>query len=238
MPRTSLCSFLFLVGALITAGPAVAAQAEYTNAVLVSVDPGTRLIVVKNNQGGEETLKLDDNVSGLEGLAKGDAVILTVRGEPAMRRVSAVVKSSAAKETASAVTTEPAPGVDAKAAQDMLTYGQEVAELSRRAAAVDSSWQQFRTICSPTVSGDYDGGREWFGLWENRVKADLSIGTCRELYNQILDRGEAIKASMVRAEETARLAGLLPGDMRRVRRQNSLDWEGWGLPSPDRQPPL
>jgi hypothetical protein len=194
--------------------------------------------VVKNNQGTEETLKLDDTVAGLEGLAKGDAVILTVRGEPGMRRVSSVTKSTAAKQTASATTVEPATAVDTKASQDMLAYGQQVAELSRRAAAVDSSWQQFRTTCSPTVSGEYDGGREWFSLWENRVKADLTIGPCRDLYNQILDRGEAIKASMAQAEEAARIAGLLPGDLRRVRRQNSLDWEGWSLPAPDRQPPL
>jgi len=81
--------------ALFAATASWAAQAEYTNAELVSIDASTRMLVVKNNTGAEETLKLDDAISGLDGLKSGDRVILTVRGEPGLRRVSAVRKSTA-----------------------------------------------------------------------------------------------------------------------------------------------
>jgi hypothetical protein len=224
--------------ALSVATAAGAAQEEFTNAELVSIDPSTRMLVVRNNTGAEETLKLDDAVAGLDGLKSGDRVILTVRGEPGLRRVSAVRKSTA-EATAPTDAKTPASVVTGAAAENpgLAAFAEQVAEVSRRAVAVDTAWMQFRSTCSPTVEGTYDSGREWFGVWENRVRADLSIGSCRDLYNQILDRGEGVKTAMAAAEESARQAAVRPGDMRSARRKYSLDWEGWGLPAPDRQQP-
>jgi hypothetical protein len=60
---------------------------------------------------------------------------------------------------------------------------------------------------------------------------DLTIGTCRELYNQILvPLGEAIKSSMVQVEEAARLPACPRRPAVACVARNALDWEGWSLP--------
>jgi hypothetical protein len=68
----------------------------------------------------------------------------------------------------------------------------------------------------------------------NDVRADLSNGTCRDLYNQIVGLGETVKRGMAGAEDAARRS-LSPGEIRDVRLRYSMDWDGWALPAPERQ---
>jgi len=48
-----------------------------------------------------------------------------------------------------------------------------------------------------------------------------------------VERGEAVKGGMARAEEAARAANLVPGDLRATRRRHSMEWGGWGGPAPE-----
>ena len=66
-----------------------------------------------------------------------------------------------------------------------------------------------------------------------RVRADLSSGFCRDLFNQIVTSGEGIKTAMAAAEDVARKS-LAAGDIREICKLNSMDWEGWELPAPDK----
>jgi hypothetical protein len=226
---------LLLAGLLATSVsvPAVFAQTpRYINGELVSIDVQTRLIGVRGSNGERETLKLDDNVAGLEGLKVGDWAILTIRGEPGMRRVAGVTKSTAPAQIETAATSTAS--AEREGPDDALrAFARQVAGFAQQASRVDALWTAFRDTCKPSVGPRYDGGREWFSLWDNQAQADLSNGACRDLFNQIVSQGETVKAGMLGAEDAARRASVLPGSMREVRQQYSMEWEGWGLPAPD-----
>ena len=210
---------------------------RYTNVELVSFDPQTRLIVIKSTNGEKQTLQLDDTLAGLAGVSPGDRVILTVRGEPGLARVSSITKSRmvATKAPASSASTRHPIVVEAGTpeAASLRSFADQVAGLARQAGEVDGSWNAFRTACSVTLKSTYLEGRDWFSLWDNAAQMDVTSGHCRDLFNQVVGQGETVKAGMVGAEEAARKAALEPGELRDVRRRYAMEWSGWGLAAPD-----
>lgn len=225
----------FVTACLAAAAAATAAQPapRYTNAELVSVNPQTRLLVIKDTDARQRTLRLDDNVVGLEDLRAGDRVILTLREESGTTRVSSIAKSQAS-------TASPAPEAAPRPAQAapvvapaLQDFADQVAALSLQAAPVDALWNEFVTTCNVTLRSGYADGRDWFSLWDETAQIDVSSGTCRDLFNQVVGKGEAVKAGMAGAEETARRAALAPGDLRETLRRYRMEWGGWALPAPD-----
>lgn len=233
-PRTPA----LLLSCLLTAAAAAAQAPLYTNAELVSLDARTRTLVVRTNDGQSRTLKLDDTVSGLAELRPGDEVILAVRREPGQARVTRILRSVSRapvprpqQPAAAPGRAAPAPtaGVEAPAPA-LEAFSSRVAALAQQASYVDALWASFAGACDATVRSRYD--RDWFSLWDaGGVQSDLSTSFCRDLYNQVIARGESVKAAMAAAEESARPA-LLPGNIRDVRRRYAMDWDGW-----DRNPP-
>jgi hypothetical protein len=230
-----------LAGCILAACCAAAAAAQpaggtptYTNARVVTINALDRTFVIRQADGTQQTVELDDNVAGFGEVRVGDEVILALRAEPGRPRASSIRKStaSAPSRTAPAGPGPLAPASGAVAATD--AFARHVADLAAEADRVDRLWSAFRTTCDATVGGRYEGGREWFGLWANDVRADLSNGTCRDLYNQIVGLGETVKRGMTGAEDAARRS-LSPGDIRDVRLRYSMDWDGWALPAPERQ---
>jgi hypothetical protein len=244
---------LFVAMGLLLGGAFASAQgtdtATYSNVELISVDPASRLIIIRNAQGGRETLPMDDLLSGTGGVKAGDYVIVTVRGGAGMRRVSAIARTSSPQ--ARVVTTAPAaapagvvvltPGtarpvvVTADQVAMRRTFAAQVSSLSQDARGVDSMWAAFVTACAvkPVSAND---GREWFGLWDGRVQADYSAGQCRDQFNQIVAAGEVIKHGMAAAETVAN-KHLTPGEIRDIRKLSLMDWDGWMLPSPQKREP-
>jgi hypothetical protein len=205
----------------------------YANVEVVSVDAATRLVVVKTSTGAEETLQLDDGLAGAPGVKAGDRVMMTVRGEPGRKRVSAITK----------VTGKPLPTPTPANTYSELgrvemraRYANEVASLSEKARTTDGVWSSFVTACDAKLNSSVDGGRDWFGLWDGRVKADLSGGSCRDMFNQIVTSGEGIKKAMASAEDVVRKT-MEPGELRDIRRLHSMEWDGWSLPAPDKLEP-
>jgi len=217
------CTSAVLGGWMLVAGGVSAAAAAqgggtptYTNVRVVSIDTLDRTLVVRQADGARQRVELDDNVAGFGDVRVGDEVILTLRGEPGRPRVSAITRSTATPsgETPAPRPLAPAAGEAADAAAD--AFARQVAELAAEANRVDRLWSGFRSTCDARVGGRYEGAREWFGLWANDVRADLSNGYCRDLYNQIVGLGETVKRGMAGAEESARRS-LSPGDIRDVR---------------------
>jgi hypothetical protein len=224
---------------LIAWGSAAGVKAEqatsrFTNAELVSINPQTRLVVIKSSSGRERVLKLDDTVAGLDGLRAGDRVILALREEPGMTRISSIAKSVGRPPSADPPATRAPAETSAPASPELDAFADQVAALAVQASQVDALWNDFRTTCKATLRSSYADGRDWFSLWDNNAQVDLSNGTCRDLFNQVVERGEAVKGGMVRAEEAARVANLVPGDLRATRRRHSMEWSGWSRPAPDR----
>jgi hypothetical protein len=216
-----------------------AARPLYTNAEVVSVDPATRIVVIKNSAGATETLELDDSQAGMVGVKVGDRVMLTVRGEPGRRRISAITKATASQSPAdvrSDTSITPPGNADPARSEIKERFADQVSSLSERARSIDQVWSSFVTSCDAKPSSSYEGGRDWFGLWDGRVKADLSNGFCRDLFNQIVASGEGIKKGMAAAEDVARKT-LDAGEIRDIRTLKSMDWDGWALPAPDQLEP-
>jgi hypothetical protein len=172
-------------------------------------------------------------VAGLDGLHAGDRVILALREEPGTTRVSSITKSqaSATRPATAAATPVEEPTADAPADQ---AFAERVSALAEQAGQVDALWSSFVTTCNVTLRASYPDGRDWFSLWEDgAAQVDLSGGACRDLFNQVVARGEAVKAQMVLAQEAARRADVAPGETRDTLRRNSMQWGGFGLPAPD-----
>ena len=209
---------------------------NYTNARVVSVNPMERTLVIRQADGTEQTVQLDDTVGGLGDVRAGDEVIVGLRAQPGWPRVTVITKTTAATASRGTPAARPLPPAKSETSQAATdAFARQVASLSRDAEEVDRLWSAFRTTCDATVGSQYEGGREWFGLWTNDVHADLSNGTCRDLYNQIIGLGEAVMRGMAGADDVARRS-LTPGDIRAVQLRYSMDWDGWTLPAPERQP--
>jgi hypothetical protein len=230
---------MFVGGAV--AAPAISARSVppvYANVEVLSVDAATRVVVIRNSKGARETFVLDDELGGAAGVKAGDHVMLTVRGEPGRQRISAItrVTASPAPPAVMAASTPPASrGTDVTRGEIRDRFAAQVSLLSQQARPVDSNWASFVTSCDVKESSSSEGGRDWFGLWDGRAKADLSSGFCRDLFNQIVTAGEGIKRGMVAAEDVARQT-LPVGEMRDILKLNSMEWEGWALPAPKLEP--
>lgn len=229
-----------IVGGAALAHGAIAREdgpSTYTNAQVVSVDATGRTLVIRNAKGLEEKLQLDDNLAGFGDVKAGDRVILTLRTGPGWARVSSIARSRAVPPTrikAAAASSPPkpvSPVDDSQARAPREAFGAQVASLADQADRVDRVWNEFRSRCNPTEENSHDRG--WFAIWQGSVRADLSGGFCRDLFNQIIDLGEPINAAMTVAEDAARRS-LSPGEIREIRRQYRMDWDGWGQTPPKR----
>ncbi len=232
MSQTRLVALLLLSLAA-PAANAAGATPRYTNAELVSVNPQNRLVVIRNTDGREQTLQLDDNVAGLEALRAGDRVILTLREEPGLTRISSIAKSLAPQAAPNPPASRPPVAAVAPLSSGLSRFNEQVAALAQQAGQVDAVWNEFRTACNVTLRSTYTDGRDWFSLWDDTAQIDVSGGICRDLFNQLVGQGETVKAGMAGAEEAARKADLPPGDLRETRRRYSMEWGGWGLPAPE-----
>lgn len=210
----------------------------YSNVEVVSVDAARRIVVLRNSRGLNESFILDDLLAGPGNVRAGDRVIVTMRGGPGRKRISAMSVVSASAPT-TVVTPSP---VRRPITSELLrteareSFSRRVATLSQEARPVDTAWSAFVTACDVKPVSNQGGGRDWFGLWDGRVQADYSGGQCRELFNQIVSAGEAIKKGMAAAEEVVKDT-LTPGEVRDIRTTHAMNWDGWTLSAPSRREP-
>ena len=110
----------------------------------------------------------------------------------------------------------------------LVQYDSMVGALAAQADYADQEWREYATWCGVGASAAPSGGRAWFAIWSasgaggGTVRAD-----CSNMYRDILERADKMKAVMVEASERARRNGVYPGEMRDVRRRYSLDYDGW-----------
>ncbi len=208
----------------------------YTNAEVISIDPLTRLVVIRNGAGTTETMELDDGMAGAAGVKVGDRVMMTVREAGGRKRISLLTKVNPAPPSTASTTAATPTSADVAETEMRARFTDQVKSLSAQAKSIDQVWSSFVTSCDVTPASSQAGGRDWFGLWDGRVRADLSGGFCRDLFNQIVASGEGVKKGMAAAEEVARKT-LNAGEVRDIRALHSMDWDGWTLPAPDQLQP-
>ena len=239
---TNRMAFLLAAGSLLFLRGATASGQEpvapaYANVEIVSIDPITRIVVIKNAKGARETLEFDDRLSGAAGIKPGDHVMMTVQGAPGRRRIGAIRSVTAPGSLAASALPAARPAnADLAQAEMRKGFASQVATLSEQARPIDSVWSSFVTTCAVKQTAKADGGRAWFGLWDGSVHADLSSGFCRDLFNQIVSSGEGIKKAMAAADDVARPT-LGIQEVRNIRKLNSMDWDGWTLAAPEKLEP-
>jgi hypothetical protein len=260
-------AIIFAATALLAAASGLHAQGPQsltmTNAVVVSVDPSQRIMVIRNTEGRQQTVELDDQLAGFAGIRPGDDVVLSLRKGPGRDRVMAIEKSrpvppgartttrrtpttSTSAGTSGTATSSAAPVVKEEArdarvrdtveprdAAALDAYADRVAAFSQQATEVDRLWGETLRVCNATVDANYEA-REWVSLWDRQVRLDTSAGSCRELLNQVISAGETINSGMASAAEAARRAGAAEGGLREIRIRYSMDWDGWGRTPPAR----
>ncbi len=148
--------------ALALAGSSALAQQtpKYTNAEVVKVRTQERLLVIKNADGVEQTLELDDHVVGIGELRPGDRVILTLRGEAGRSRVESFSKSEASQKSAASQTRAVAQQRPSAVVEDTgeetragSAFEARVAALAQQSVRVDGLWSSFRTSCNVLLRG-------------------------------------------------------------------------------------
>ncbi|HKY19970.1 MAG TPA: trypsin-like peptidase domain-containing protein [Vicinamibacterales bacterium] len=115
--------------------------------------------------------------------------------------------------------------IDHARADGTRRYNQIVEALARRATQIDGYWKTIKTNCGVRVAPGYD--REWFGLWDGRTGLTSPSGTCASAVQELDGMAAELRAAMTTANEDARRASVLPGQMRETRRDHRMDWEGW-----------
>ncbi len=124
-----------------------------------------------------------------------------------------------------------APAFGARSSTDIAReagtkrYGQIVEAVSRQAVQLDAYWSRIKVNCTVRVAPGYD--REWFGLWDGRAKLDTPDSSCGSAVQELEEMATQVRAVMGTAQEEARRASVLPGELRDIRRRYRMDWPGF-----------
>ena len=104
-------------------------------------------------------------------------------------------------------------------------YGQIVEAVARQAVQLDAYWNRIKANCTVRVAPGYD--REWFGLWDGRTRLDTPDTSCGAAVTELEDMAGQLRTVMGTAQEDARRASVMPGQLRDIRRKYRMDWPGF-----------
>jgi S1-C subfamily serine protease len=98
---------------------------------------------------------------------------------------------------------------------------------AKTGAQLDADWDKNAKLCvagAPSV-----GDHAWFATWEpGAVQLAVNNGyNCAGWLNGITGNAMQIRASIEKAADAARAAGVYPGVVRTLRRTYRLEWRGW-----------
>ncbi len=171
---------------------------------------------------GVTTLKMGSGAEGLGFAVAVDHLRALLDGRP----VTAATSTSAQAPLSPGV---PAFGVEA-GAEGQRTRGQEayerdVRQLAKQAAQLDVQWVRFETTCAPQPARG--GDRAWFSLADRDMPFRGLDPNCPYWLKDLRRMSGEFVAAMLQAGDTARRAGVYPGALRDLRRQQRLDWTGF-----------
>jgi hypothetical protein len=104
-------------------------------------------------------------------------------------------------------------------------YNQLVEAIARRSGQLDSYWERIKANCSVGIAPGYD--REWFGLWDGRTSLRSADSSCAAAIRDLQKLAGEVQSAMAAAQEEARRASVLPGELRVIRRRHRMDWTGF-----------
>jgi S1-C subfamily serine protease len=119
-----------------------------------------------------------------------------------------------------------APGADDAHAQALADFELQLKKISGRADQIDDYWERFKRACN-VAAGAKHGDREWFGVWSQRPDVQANIADCSVWLSDVVQISSAVRNAIVAGDESARRAGILPGQVRTLRHKYRLEWDGW-----------
>ena len=147
------------------------------------------------------------------------------RGLLSGERPTGAIASSAQPGQTLAPAFSARSSTDAAREEGTRRYGQFVEGVARRAAQLDAYWERIKANCAVRVATGYD--REWFGLWDGRVVLTGADSSCGSAIQELNTLTAELRQAMARAQEDARRASVLPGELREIRRRYRMDWAGF-----------
>jgi hypothetical protein len=111
-------------------------------------------------------------------------------------------------------------------AQGLLGYERDLKTVAQRADQIDDYWSRFKSSCNASAAAT-GGDREWFGISSRRPEFKAMVSGCTEWLADLVKMVAEVKGVMAGTEESARRAGVYPGEARDVRRRYRLEWDGW-----------
>ncbi len=149
-----------------------------------------------------------------------------VQGLLAGRHVSNTMTTPASSLNQTLGSRASGSDTDSTREQGARAYEQTIAELARRADALDDYWRRFRSSCyRGPVSGGFD--REWFAVFDSRAMQGVVAKGCDTAFSDIQQQATAVRDGVRSAEEPARRADVYPGTRREILRKYRFDYAGW-----------
>ena len=158
--------------------------------------------------------------SGREGLSFAVAIdhaLAVMAGRTALPAPNPTASTQYQSLTPTVVAPADQARVDRAAA-----FEQTVAELARRADALDSTWASFKHSCyEGKIAGAFD--HEWFAQWTPKAMQGAISPGCGAYYTDLQQRAADIRTGVEAADEAARRADVYPGVRRDLLRKYRLD---------------
>jgi S1-C subfamily serine protease len=105
-------------------------------------------------------------------------------------------------------------------------YEQAIAQLAKRADALDSRWHSFIGSCyEGHVAGSFD--HQWFALWEPRAMQGAVAPGCGPSFTDLRRDASEVRNTIAALDEAARREDIYPGTRREILHRYRLDYSGW-----------
>ena len=175
------------------------------------------------NRSGTVVGIIKSGYAGNDGLAFAVAAdharaVLEGRADPARSSTE-----SSQYQTLSPAVASP---VDQRRTDAPRAYEDVIAQLARRADALDRQWTSFTAQCyQGRIAGAFD--RPWFALWDRGAMQGVVAPGCAPYFDDFRRQATDIQQAVAAADEAARVADIYPGTRRDVLRKNRLDYAGW-----------
>ena len=134
--------------------------------------------------------------------------------------------ASSGRRMVDSMNSTPASDPDADRNDAAEGYERLISEAAKKADQIDRSWETLVGQCLSGRGPSSHGDRDWFAIWEGFDDSKVSAG-CSDYYGDVKVAVLKFRQLMTDAADSARRAGVYPGQARDIRHQYRLDSPGW-----------